>query len=110
MTHSPESGLSMIVHRRPEVEHKYIGLAHDLRALHRGGEWRTHGTETRGFGVEEDLSSIAYSTLCLYEHLEQFRVAAVPAHTDVTWIVRQEVNKEGQDMPRIIRDAVVGLR
>src|SRR5215831_18202751 len=110
MTHSPESGLSMIVHRRPEVEHKDICLAHDLRALRRDGEWHTHDTETRGLGVDEDLSSIAYSTLCLYKHLEQFRVAAVPAHTDVTWIVRQEVNEEGQDMPRIIRDVVEGVR
>ena len=100
----------MLVGRRPEVEHKDIGLTHDLRSLHRGGEWRTHDTETRGPGVEEDLSSIAYSTLCRCEHLEQFQVAAVPAHTDVTWIVRQEVDEEGQDMPRIIRDAVEGLR
>src|SRR5215467_14945187 len=99
MTHSPESGLGMLVRRRPEVEHKDIGLVHDLRALRRGGEWHTHDTETRGLGVDEDLSSIAYSTLCLYKHLEQFRVPAVPAHTDVTWIVRQEVNEEGQDMP-----------
>src|SRR5215510_770497 len=42
MTYSPESGLGMLVLRRPEVEHKDIGLAHDFRALRRGGEWRTH--------------------------------------------------------------------
>src|SRR5262245_2134406 len=109
MTYCLESGWRVIVRRRPEVEHKDIGLTTDLRSLHRGGEWRTHDPETRGPGVEEDLSSIAYSTLCRCEHLEQFQVAAVPAHTDVTWIVRQEVNEEGQDMPRIIRDAVEGL-
>src|SRR5215475_7287527 len=88
MTHSPESSLCMIVRRRPEVKHKDIGLAHDLRSLCRGGEWRTHDTETRGLGVDEDLSSIADSTLCRCEHLEQFRVAAVPTHANVTRIVR----------------------
>src|SRR5262249_1143697 len=63
MTHGLESGWGMIVRRRPEVEHKDIGLAHKLRALHTGDEWRTHEPKTSDSGVDEDLSSIAYSTL-----------------------------------------------
>src|SRR5262249_23356693 len=70
MTQSLESGLCMIVRRRPEVEHKDIGLAHNLRSLHKGDEWRTHEPETSSLGVEEDLSSIADSMLCRCKHLE----------------------------------------